>query len=87
MVKENCNDEQRLLKGNSMPNETRAKKHTPHTQGYKSRLSVAYTDGLEGRPYAKHHGPVTSKAHAAWVQGKRDKMLAQARAILAKVQS
>lgn len=62
---------------------TNEQQHTPgpHTQGYKSRLSVAYTDGLYGRPYAKHHGPVTSKAHAAWLNGKRD------RAILAKVQA
>lgn len=58
-----------------MKTETKMKPATalPHIYGYGSRLSSAYTAGVDGKPHAKHFGGMNSKATKAWLAGRNER--------------
>lgn len=45
----------------------------PHKYGAGTRLSSAYTAGLDGRPHAKHYGGMGSAATKAWLTGRKER--------------
>ena len=50
---------------------------SPHQYGYGSRLSSAYTAGVDGKPYPQHNGPKSSAAYKAWLSGNNQYKLSQ----------